>query len=78
MSRHASAGARSSIEQDEKSVRVAIAEEGGSGRETLEGDYLVGCDGARSQTREQIGIDTRRRRFRPAHGARRVPLERAA
>ena len=46
-----------SIEQDEKGVRLAISEEGGSGGETLEGDYLVGCDGARSLTREQIGID---------------------
>ena len=46
-----------SFEQDEKSVRLAIGEEGGGGRETLEGDYLVGCDGARSQTRDQIGIE---------------------
>ena len=38
-------------------MRVAISEEGGSGRETLEADYLVGCDGARSLTREQIGIE---------------------
>ena len=43
------------IEQDEKSVRVTIAEPGG-GRETLEAEYAVGCDGARSIVREQIGI----------------------
>src|ERR1700748_491608 len=46
-----------SIEQDEKGVRVPISEEGGSGREALEADYLVGCDGAHSLTRSQIGID---------------------
>ncbi|HVA16001.1 MAG TPA: FAD-dependent monooxygenase [Stellaceae bacterium] len=45
------------IEQDDRGVRVAIAEQGGSGRETLEADYVVGCDGARSLTREQIGIE---------------------
>jgi 4-hydroxyisophthalate hydroxylase len=45
-----------SIEQDDKGVRVTIAEQGGSGREVLEADYVVGCDGARSSVREQIGI----------------------
>src|SRR6185312_16714609 len=45
------------IEQDDKIVRVAIVEEDGSGNEILEADYLVGCDGARSLTREQIGIE---------------------
>jgi 2-polyprenyl-6-methoxyphenol hydroxylase-like FAD-dependent oxidoreductase len=44
------------IEQDDDRVRVTIAEQGGSGRETLEADYVVGCDGARSTVREQIGI----------------------
>jgi 4-hydroxyisophthalate hydroxylase len=45
-----------SIEQDENGVRVTIAEQGGGGRETLEADYVVGCDGAHSTVREQIGI----------------------
>jgi 2-polyprenyl-6-methoxyphenol hydroxylase-like FAD-dependent oxidoreductase len=44
------------IEQDENGVRLTITEQGGSASETLEADYLVGCDGARSMTREQIGI----------------------
>ncbi len=44
------------IEQDEKGVRVTIVEQGGSGREILEADYVVGCDGARSGVRDQIGI----------------------
>ena len=44
------------IEQDDKGVRVTITEHGGSGREVLEADYVVGCDGARSSVREQIGI----------------------
>jgi 2-polyprenyl-6-methoxyphenol hydroxylase-like FAD-dependent oxidoreductase len=45
-----------SIEQDDKGVRVTVVEQGGSGREILEADYVVGCDGARSGVREQIGI----------------------
>ena len=45
-----------SFEQDEGSVRVAIAEDGGSGQRVLAADYLVGCDGARSMVREQLGI----------------------
>jgi 4-hydroxyisophthalate hydroxylase len=44
------------IEQDERGVRVALAEEGGGERQILEADYAVGCDGARSMVREQIGI----------------------
>ena len=36
-------------------MRVAVAGPGGE-RETLEADYAVGCDGARSIVREQIGI----------------------
>src|SRR5215469_8394582 len=43
------------IEQDDNGVRVTVVEQGGSGRETLEADYLVGCDGAHSRVREQIG-----------------------
>jgi 2-polyprenyl-6-methoxyphenol hydroxylase-like FAD-dependent oxidoreductase len=45
------------IEQDEQGARVTIAEDGGSGRETLEADYVVGCDGGHSTTRQQIGIE---------------------
>jgi 2-polyprenyl-6-methoxyphenol hydroxylase-like FAD-dependent oxidoreductase len=45
------------IEQNEHSARVTIAEDGGEGRETLEADYVVGCDGGHSTTRKQIGIE---------------------
>jgi len=44
------------IEQDAQGARVAIAEEGGSGRAVIEADYVVGCDGARSLVREGLGI----------------------
>lgn len=44
------------VAQDDNGVRVTMVEHGGSGRETLEADYLVGCDGAHSQVRDQIGI----------------------
>jgi 4-hydroxyisophthalate hydroxylase len=44
-----------SIEQDESGARVTIVEEGG-GREMLEADYLVGCDGSHSTIRRQVGI----------------------
>ncbi len=44
------------VEQDEEGVRVTVAERGGGGREALEGDYVVGCDGARSLVREHLGI----------------------
>jgi len=49
--------AAQTIAQDERGVRVTIAEVGGSGQDILEADYVVGCDGARSIVREQIGID---------------------
>jgi 2-polyprenyl-6-methoxyphenol hydroxylase-like FAD-dependent oxidoreductase len=45
------------IEQDADGVRVTIAEDGGAGRETLVGDYLVGCDGGHSTVRQQAGIE---------------------
>ena len=45
-----------SVEQDKDGVRVAVSEEGGAGRDVLTADYVVGCDGARSMVREQIGI----------------------
>ena len=44
------------ITQDDEGVRVSVAEEDGPGRAILEADYVVGCDGARSIVREQIGI----------------------
>lgn len=44
------------IAQDDNGVRVTIAERGGTGREILEADYVVGCDGGHSVVREQIGI----------------------
>jgi 2-polyprenyl-6-methoxyphenol hydroxylase-like FAD-dependent oxidoreductase len=45
-----------SISQDAAGVEVAIAENGGPGRELLQADYAVGCDGAHSIVREQAGI----------------------
>jgi 2-polyprenyl-6-methoxyphenol hydroxylase-like FAD-dependent oxidoreductase len=44
------------VEQDADSARVAIAEDGGAGRDVLEGDYVVGCDGSHSTVRAQLGI----------------------
>jgi hypothetical protein len=44
------------IEQDDTGARVTILEERGSGRQVLEADYVVGCDGGHSTTREQVGI----------------------
>jgi 2-polyprenyl-6-methoxyphenol hydroxylase-like FAD-dependent oxidoreductase len=44
------------IAQDGDGVRVSIVEEAGSGTEVLEADYVVGCDGARSAVRDQVGI----------------------
>ena len=45
-----------SVEQDAGGVRVAVTEEGGSAREILTADYVVGCDGGHSMVREQVGI----------------------
>ena len=45
------------VEQDDNSARVTIAETDGTGKQVLEADYVVGCDGARSTVREQLGID---------------------
>jgi 2-polyprenyl-6-methoxyphenol hydroxylase-like FAD-dependent oxidoreductase len=44
------------FEQDEDGVRVTIAETKGDGRRVLEGEYVVGCDGARSMVRDGLGI----------------------
>ncbi len=45
------------IEQDKAGVRVTIAERGGDDPQTIEADYLVGCDGSRSVVREAVGIE---------------------
>ncbi len=45
------------ITQDDNGVRVTCVEDGGSRRETLEADYLVGCDGGHSTVRQQAGIE---------------------
>ena len=45
------------IEQDAGSVRVTIAEEVGAGKEIIEAEYLVGCDGGQSTVRRQLGIE---------------------
>ena len=44
------------IEQDDDGVRVSVVDEDGLGRDVLEADYVVGCDGARSLVRDQVGI----------------------
>ena len=49
--------AAQTVTQDADCARVTIAEEGGAGRETLEADYVVGCDGGNSIVRQQIGIE---------------------
>jgi 2-polyprenyl-6-methoxyphenol hydroxylase-like FAD-dependent oxidoreductase len=46
------------IDQDEQGVRVTVVGEGSPAeKHVLEADYVVGCDGARSTVRDQIGID---------------------
>jgi len=49
--------AAEAITQDASGVRVTIAEGGGTGRQTIEADYAVGCDGGHSMVREAIGIE---------------------
>jgi 2-polyprenyl-6-methoxyphenol hydroxylase-like FAD-dependent oxidoreductase len=48
--------AAESIRQNAAGVEIAIAEDNGAGREILEADYAVGCDGGHSMVREQAGI----------------------
>jgi 2-polyprenyl-6-methoxyphenol hydroxylase-like FAD-dependent oxidoreductase len=45
------------IEHDAGSTRATIVEDGGAGRDILEADYVVGCDGGHSTVRRQIGIE---------------------
>src|SRR5262245_16937458 len=45
------------VEQDDSGARVAIVEEAGGGRDILEADYVVGCDGSHSTVRRQLGIE---------------------
>jgi len=46
------------LQQDDNGVRVTVADEGWPYEDhVLEADYVVGCDGARSFVREQLGID---------------------
>jgi 4-hydroxyisophthalate hydroxylase len=54
---HAMFGSRAErIEQDDGCVRVSVLREDDSA-ETLTCDYLVGCDGAHSAVRAQVGIE---------------------
>jgi len=45
------------ITQDADTARVTVAEDGGPDRETLEADYIIGCDGGHSTVRNQVGIE---------------------
>lgn len=44
------------VSQDDNGVSVAISERGGNERRTLRASYAVGCDGAHSSVRQQIGL----------------------
>jgi 2-polyprenyl-6-methoxyphenol hydroxylase-like FAD-dependent oxidoreductase len=47
-----------SVEQDDRGVRVTVVPEDGAGApQVLEAAYVVGCDGPRSMVRDQVGID---------------------
>ena len=45
------------LAQDDTSVTLNLTEVDGPGQQTLEADYLVGCDGAHSMVRDTIGIE---------------------
>ena len=55
--------AAATVDQDDSGVRVTIVEDGGTSSRVLESAYAVGCDGARSTVREQLGIDRGGRDF---------------
>ena len=65
------------VTQSADGVRATVTNERGES-ETLEADYLVGCDGGHSMVREAGRHPPQRHRFRPDHGAARVPLARIA
>lgn len=44
------------LAQDHDGVSVTISEKNGSAQKTLRASYVVGCDGARSNVRQQAGI----------------------
>jgi 2-polyprenyl-6-methoxyphenol hydroxylase-like FAD-dependent oxidoreductase len=44
------------VEQDDACARVGIVEVDGPGREILEADHVVGCDGSHSTVRRELGI----------------------
>ena len=44
--------------EDTDGVRVTAVQGLGGERREIEGDYLVGCDGAHSWVREQAGIES--------------------
>jgi len=44
--------------EDDDGVRVTAVEDLSGERREIEGDYLVGCDGARSRVRAQAGIES--------------------
>ncbi len=44
------------LELTDSGVRLTIAERNGDGRQVIEADYVVGCDGSRSFVREHAGI----------------------
>jgi 2-polyprenyl-6-methoxyphenol hydroxylase-like FAD-dependent oxidoreductase len=44
------------LTQDNDGVRITIAEVDGPGRDVVEAEYAVGCDGSHSRVRDQIGI----------------------
>jgi 2-polyprenyl-6-methoxyphenol hydroxylase-like FAD-dependent oxidoreductase len=46
-----------SLEQDDGGVRLSIEEVDGTSVDTLEAEYVVGCDGSRSTVRAQVGIE---------------------
>ena len=56
------------VRQDAGGVTVDIAAREGGARLSLRGEFVVGCDGARSLVREQAGITQTRDDHEIAHG----------